>query len=243
MSYQQTILGPVWILFQPVLTLVVFLFVFGRIIGVPIDKTTPPVLFYFSGIVLWNFFNDIFGSTARTFRDNTHLFSKVYFPRIIIPAATMGTQFIRFLVQFLLLLLLLLYHVFFKGFSIGSGAAFLLLPAVVLLTAFLGLSAGLVFSVLTAKYRDLGNLVDVLIRLLIFVTPVFYSLSSMKPALRWLINLNPLTPLFEAFRLSVTGRGLVSPVQVVCSLCFIAVSLYASLWLFNTKGSKLIDVV
>src|SRR5688500_10488020 len=96
LNYQQTILGPLWILFQPILTLITYLFVFGKVFKVQIGNDIPPVLFYFSGIILWNFFNDVFNNTSRTFRDNINLFSKVYFPRIIIPLATICTQFFRF---------------------------------------------------------------------------------------------------------------------------------------------------
>src|ERR1700722_13814421 len=115
-NYQQTLLGPVWILFQPLLTMVTYIFIFNKVIGVSIGGKLPPVLFYFSGIVLWNFFNDSFTAISKTFRDNVHIFSKVYFPRLIIPLASITTQFFRFLIQFAFLLILVIYFAAFKGF-------------------------------------------------------------------------------------------------------------------------------
>ena len=228
---------------QPLLTLVTYVLVFGKLIGIPIGGHLPPVLFYFSGIVLWNFFNDSFGGTSNTFRDNIHIFSKVYFPRIIMPLSQISTHFFRLIIQLLLLGLLIIYYVMFEGFTIKLSPLILGIPLAVLLTALLSLSMGLIFSVLTAKYRDIANLVFIGIRLLMFVTPVFYSLSTVNAKLQWVINLNPLTPLFELFRLGLFGEGTVGISQFLYSVIFIFLSLSAALYLFNKQGSKLIDVV
>jgi len=105
-NYKQTVLGPAWILLQPILTLFVYVLVFGKLIRVPTGDVPPP-LFYLSGIVIWNFFNESFSATSRTFRDYIHIFTKVYFPRIIIPLSTISTQLMRFMVQFLFLVAML----------------------------------------------------------------------------------------------------------------------------------------
>ena len=243
LNYQQTILGPVWILFQPLLTMITYVFVFNKIIGVSIGGKLPPVLFYFSGIVLWNFFNEGFSSTSRTFRDNIHVFSKVYFPRLIVPLATITTQFFRFLIQLALLILILSYFMIFKHFKINFTAYLLMIPVVVLLTGMLSLSLGLIVSVITAKYRDLGNFVDIFLRVLLFVTPVIYPLSIVKEKIRWIVELNPLTPLFELFRLGLLGEGTVTPGRLLYSLIFMLVALLSAIMLFNKQGSKLIDVI
>jgi lipopolysaccharide transport system permease protein len=243
LNYQQTVLGPVWILFQPLLTLIVYALVFGKFLNIPIGNNLPPVLFYFSGIVLWNFFNDSFGGTSNTFRDNIHIFSKVYFPRIIMPLSVITTHFFRLFIQLLLLVLLVVYYILFEKFSLQISAYILLVPVAVLFTGILSFSIGLIFSVLTAKYRDMANLVFIVIRLLMFVTPVFYSLSSVNEKLRWIIKLNPLTSLFELFRLGLFGEGLVSPSQLLYSILFTVFSLAVALYLFNKQGNKLMDVV
>ncbi|HEU4633239.1 MAG TPA: ABC transporter permease [Flavisolibacter sp.] len=243
LNYQQTILGPVWILFQPMLTLIVYVLVFGKLLSIPTGNHLPPVLFYFSGIVLWNFFNDSFGGTSNTFRDNIHTFSKVYFPRIIMPLSLTITHLFRLFIQLLLLILLVVYYILFADFSMQWSAALLAIPVAVLLTGMFSFSLGLIFSVLTAKYRDMANLVFIGIRLLMFVTPVFYSLSSVKEDLRWIISLNPLVPFFELFRLGLFGEGIVVLPQILYSILFTVLSLFTALYLFNKQGNKLMDIV
>jgi lipopolysaccharide transport system permease protein len=242
-NYQQTLLGPLWVLFQPVLTTVTYVFVFNKVIGVSIGGNLPPVLFYFSGIVLWNFFNESFSATAKTFRENIHIFSKVYFPRLIVPLAAIITQFLRFLIQVALLILLLSYFAIFGGFKIHLGWHLLAVPFVVLIVGLLSLSIGLFFSIVTAKYRDLSNFVDIFLRVLMFVTPVIYPLSTVKESIRWIVQLNPLAPLFELFRLGMLGEGTVSLFQIAYSVVFMCCSLTFTVLLFNKQGGKLIDVI
>ena len=242
-NYQQTLLGPLWVLFQPILTTVTFVFVFNKVIGVAVGGKMPPVLFYFSGIVLWNFFNESFLATSKVFRDNFHLFSKVYFPRLIIPLALTLTQFLRFLIQLALLVLILSYFILFKDFNITFTWYLLLLPLVVFTAGMISLSIGLFFSIITAKYRDLTNFVEISLRLLMFATPIIYPLSLVKEDLRWIVALNPLTSLFELFRLGLLGEGTVSPYQLLYSLVFMIISFFAAILLFNKQGAKLIDVM
>lgn len=242
-NYQQTLLGPFWVLFQPVITTVTFVFIFNKVIGVSVGNNLPPVLFYFSGIILWNFFNESFSSTSKVFRDNIHIFSKVYFPRLIVPLALLITQFFRFLIQFCLLIIVLLYFVIFKDFAITFTWYMLTFPLVILMIGMLSMSTGLFFSIITAKYRDLTNFVDIMIRTLMFVTPVIYPMASVKENIRWVVQLNPLSSLFELFRYGLLGEGTVSFIQLLYTFVFILISLTAAILLFNKQGGKLIDVI
>ncbi len=242
-NYQQTLLGPLWILFQPLLTLVTYVFVFNKIIGVSIGGRLPPVLFYFSGIVVWNLFNDSFSATSKIFRENQHIFSKVYFPRLIVPLASISTQFLRFIIQLILLIIVLAYFMIFKGFNVTFNYYLLALPVVIFVIGMISLSMGLIFSVITAKYRDLGNFVDIFIRILMFITPIIYPLSAVRENIRWVVQINPLTPLFELFRLGLLGEGIVSPSLLIYSVAFMIISLLTAILLFNKQGSKLIDVI
>jgi len=242
-NYQQTLLGPLWILFQPLLTLVTYVFVFNKIIGVSIEGKLPPVLFYFSGIIIWNFFNESFSATSRTFRDNIHVFSKVYFPRLIVPFAAIATQFLRFLIQLALFVIILLYFMLFKGFNITFNIYLIAFPFVIFIVGMISLSMGLIFSIVTAKYRDLSNFVDIFLRVLLFITPVIYPISAVKENIRWVVQLNPLTPLFELFRLGLLGEGTVSTSQLLYSIIFTVVSLITAVILFNKQGNRLIDVI
>lgn len=242
LNYQQTVLGPFWILFQPIMTLVTYVVVFDKMVGIPTGGL-PPVLFYFSGIVLWNFFSDSFSGTSNTFRDNAHLFSKVYFPRLIMPIATVSTQFLRFLMQLVMLLLFIAYYWFFKDLRLSFDSWMVAFPLAVVLTGGISLGLGLFFSVLTAKYRDISNLVSLGIRLLMFVTPVIFPLSMVPDNVKWIVKINPLSPLFELFRLSLLGEGYVSPWQLLYSVLFMVIMLSGALLLFNKQGTKLMDVV
>jgi len=242
LSYQQTLLGPVWVLFQPIVTLITYVLVFGKLIGVSIG-TLPPVLFYFSGIILWNFFQDSFTDSSGTFKQNINLFSKVYFPRIIMPISVITTQFLRFSIQLVLLLLLITYYIIFKDYRIHFSIALLGIPLAIIGVGVISLSLGLIFSILTAKYRDLSNMVNLITRLLMFVTPVIYPLASVPADLHWIVVLNPLTSLFELFRLSLLGEGTVSLPYLIYSIVFMILIFPAALWIFNKNGTKLIDVI
>ena len=156
LNYQQTILGPVWVLFQPILTLVTYVLVFNKMVGIS-TGTIPPVVFYASGIVLWNFFSDSFTGTASTFRENAEIFGKVYFPRIIMPASVVTTYFMRFLMQLILFVAVLAYYSIFSGLQIELTMWALGFPLSVLLIGAIGFGMGLLFSVITAKYRDINN--------------------------------------------------------------------------------------
>jgi lipopolysaccharide transport system permease protein len=244
LNYQQTVLGPAWIVLQPILTLIIYVLVFGKIIGVPIGNTDP-VLFYLSGIILWNFFNETFLGTAFTFTQNAYLFSKVYFPRLTIPLSSLASNLLRFFIQLLLLLIVMTYYYFFKHIPVQLNYWTLALPIVLLLTGLTGFASGIIFSILTAKYRDLVNVVHLGIRLLMFVTPVLYpySVISKKMNFKWIVNLNPLSSLFEVFRYGLLGTGQFSYGQLGYSLTFTVLIFIASLSIFGRQGDKLMDVV
>lgn len=242
LNYNQTVLGPLWILFQPILTLVTYVLVFHKLVGIS-TGALPPVVFYASGIVLWNFFSDSFTGTSNTFRENIQLFSKVYFPRIIMPVSVVSTQFLRFLMQMALFFAVILYYSVATDFAFQWTWNLLFLPVAIALIGLFGLGLGLLFSVLTAKYRDINNLVTLGVRLLMFVTPVIYPITVIPEKMRWVVQLNPLTPLFELFRHSLLGQGVVTPGQLLYSLVLTVLLLLGAVLFFNKQGDKLIDVV
>jgi lipopolysaccharide transport system permease protein len=229
-------------LFQPILTLVTYVLVFGKLVGIS-TQGTPPTLFYLTGIVLWNLFNESFLSNSSIFRDNAHIFSKVYFPRMVVPLAQMMNQLIRFGIQFFLLFLLTAYYVVFTPWPAPSFWQLTVVPLIIVLIAGLSMGLGMMVSVLTGKYRDLSYIIGLSIRLLMFLTPVVYPINYVDEKWRWIVQLNPLTPLFELFRLSVLGKGLVTPGQLVYSVTFVVVVLVIGLLTFNKQGDKLIDVI
>lgn len=242
LNYQQTILGPVWILFQPILTLVTYVLVFDKLVGID-TGAIPPVLFYLSGIVLWSFFSDSFIGTAFTFRENAQVFSKVYFPRLVVPLSVLSTHFFRFLLQLALLLVVTLWYWIVEDVPVTVNSWLFFLPVSILLIGCVGLSLGLIFSVLTAKYRDLINLVHLGVRMLMFLTPVIYPLNIVPANIRWLVLWNPLTPLFEVSRYGLLGQGTFTIWYLFYSILVTSVMLMVSFMIFNKQGDKLIDVV
>jgi lipopolysaccharide transport system permease protein len=243
MLYQQTLLGPAWIILQPLLTVFVYVLIFDKIIRVPTNGV-PPLLFYLTGITLWNLFADIFLGTAATIQGNADIFRKVYFPRVIVPLSTTLLHYFRLLVQLLLLVVVLLFYHFTDRYPLAAGGWVLaIFPLAV--AGGLGLGCGLIFSVLTARYRDLMNLLHIGMRLLMFICPIFFSVSIVPENFAWLIQLNPLTPLFELFRYSFLGdnAGVFTTPQLLYSTGAMIVLLMGGMVLFNKKADSLMDVV
>ena len=242
LGYQQTVLGPLWVLLQPMMTMLTYVLVFGKLVGISTGGV-PPVLFYLAGIILWNLFNDAFVGTSATFSDNAHLFSKIYFPRLITPLARLSGFLVSFGIQFIFFLMVLSYYLLFKSWQFYPTLMLPLVLVPILLVSVQSLALGLLFSVLTGKYRDIRFMVTLGVRLLMFLTPVIYPLHHVAPKWRWLMQVNPLTPVFELFRLTLLGQGIVTPGQILYSLVFTLLALIISILLFNKEGDKLMDVV
>lgn len=241
-SYQQTLLGPLWTLMQPIMTVLTYILVFSKLVGIS-TGSVPPALFYMAGTILWGLFNDVFGNASTTFTANAGLFSKVYFPRLVMPLASVSAQLIRMLIQLGLLGIVMLYYGLSGGFQFHLNAWVLGIPLVLLVVAGNGLALGLLFSVITAKYRDLMNVVMLIMRMLMFVTPVIYPLSIIPGNLRWIVVLNPLTPAFEMFRYALLGEGSFTPGQLLYSLGITLILLLGGVLLFNKQKEALMDIL
>lgn len=242
-QYKQTVLGPLWNVIQPVFTTLIFLLIFGKIAGIPTDGIQPKLLFYMSGITIWNYFANCLNTTSNTFVANAGIFGKVYFPRLVIPLSNVMSNIIRFGIQFLLLLAIMIFYAF-KGYPIYFGFSWLLIPVLVLMMAGLGLGLGIIISSLTTKYRDLTVLISFAIQLLMYATPVAYPLSFLKGKsyASW-IQWNPLTPIVEAFRYSLFGKGDFSTLTLVYSGSFIIITLFMGLLIFSKVERTFMDTV
>lgn len=223
-KYRQTILGILWVIFQPVLTMVVFTFIFGRFVGTGSGKIPYPV-FVFSGFLLWYYFSESLMRALVSIVSSADLVKKVYFPRVIIPLAAMLSSLIDFFICFLILLLIM----FFYGFAFGFLNLFLIFFVVFIL--FLGTSGlGFWLAALNALYRDVEHIFPFFIRLTMFFTPVIYPVSAISKKYIWLLYLNPLTGLIESFRSLLIGDrpflflGFVS--SIVISLVFFVSGFY-----------------
>ena len=240
--YKQTILGPLWFFVQPLLTTVMYVFIFGNLAGLSTDGLPGP-LFYMTGVVSWNYFAECLTKTSTVFRDNSNLFGKVYFPRVVMPLSIVVSNLVRFGIQFLLLLSVILYYSLFKGFDFEPTYHLLLFPVIVLLMAFLGLGSGLLISALTTKYRDLSFLVVFGVQLLMYATPVIYPFSAAPEKVRQLVALNPMTPLIEGIRLGLLGRGDFSLYSLGYSFLATMAILFLGVTVFNKVERTFIDSV
>ena len=178
-QYKQTILGPVWHIIQPVLTTIMFLLIFGKIANIPTDGIEP-VLFYMSGITIWNYFASCLTSTSNTFVANAGIFGKVYFPRLVLPLSVVISNMARFGIQFGILLLGMFWYALFRHVPIQFGVNWLLIPLLVFIMAGIGLGLGIIISALTTKYRDFTVLTRFAVQLIMYATPVVYPLSFLK---------------------------------------------------------------
>ena len=239
--YKQTILGPLWFFIQPILTTIMYMFVFGGLAGISTDGAPQP-LFYLSGIMLWNYFSDCFNGASGTFTANAGIFGKVYFPRLVVPLAALTSNLLKLLIQLILFILVYLYFVF-TGTPLSLNATALLFPLLVLLTALHALSWGLIVSSFTSKYRDLKFLVSFGLQLFMYATPIIYPLSAASEKFRWALELNPLTPIFEAVKYGCLGCGSLSWGGLLYSTLFMTVTLFLSLILFNRVERNFMDTV
>lgn len=244
--YKQTILGPIWFFIQPVLTTVTFVFIFGNLAQLSPDGL-PKVLFFMSGVVCWNYFSECINATANTFTKNANLFGKVYFPRIIAPLSVVVSNLIKFGIQFLLFIAIYLYFVFVKGVHFNINIWIFSFPLLILLMALLGLGFGLIITALTTKYRDLAFLVTFGVQLLMYATPVVYSLDKLTQKLgdkyRWIIELNPMTHVIETFRYGFFGEGSVSIAGLIYCSVFALVLFLFSWMVFNRVEKNFMDTV
>jgi lipopolysaccharide transport system permease protein len=203
-TYKQTVLGPLWFFLQPVLTALTFTIVFGRIANLS-TGAYPRMIFYLSGIAGWAYFADCLTKTSATFISNAHIFSKVYFPRLIVPLSVAISNVMRFLIQLLLLFGFIVYYNM-NGFAIHPNVFLFLLPLLVVVMAGLGLGFGILISSLTTKYRDFQFLVAFGVSLLMYLSPVIFPLSTVKPGLlRTIILCNPMSSVIETFRYALLG--------------------------------------
>jgi len=241
-QYKQTILGPLWHLIQPVLTTLIFLLVFGRIARISTDGI-PPILFYMTGITLWNYFSFCLTATSNTFVGNAAIFGKVYFPRLVMPLSIVISNLIKLGIQFGLVIAAMIYYHFY-GFPIQPTVNWLWLPFIVLLMAGISLGLGIIISSLTTKYRDLSYLLTFAVQLAMYATPVAYPLSFLKEkSYVWLIAWNPLTSVMESFRYCLYGSGTVDVQSILYSFGFMIVSLIGGVLLFNKVESTFMDTV
>lgn len=242
-KYKQTILGPLWYVIQPLFTTVMYMFVFGGLAGISTDGAPQP-LFYMAGILLWNYFSETFTLCSDIFAANANVFGKVYFPRLVVPLSGATSNLLKMFIQ--LLMFIVIYAYYYCTLPVGTlniNWSILLFPFLILLLAFHSISWGLLFTSLSTKYRDLKFLIQFGIQLFMYATPVIYPLSAAPEKYRDIIALNPLTPIFEAFKYSTLSCGSLDWGGLLYSTVFMLVTLFFSVVIFSRTERNFMDTV
>lgn len=242
-QYKQTILGPLWYIIQPLFTTIMYMFVFGGLAGISTDGAPQP-LFYMAGIVLWGYFNECFTVSSDVFGVNANVFGKVYFPRLIVPLSGVTSGLLKMLIQLCIFIVIYLYYVLtLPAGTLQINASLLLFPVLIFMLAMHGMSWGLIISSMTTKYRDMKFLVQFGIQLFMYATPVIYPLSAAPEKYRDIITLNPLTPIFEAFKYGCLGCGSLDWSGLLYSSLFMLVTLFLAVIIFSRTERNFMDTV
>ncbi len=249
-QYKQTILGPIWYVVQPALTVIMYMIVFGGIAGIPTDGVPRP-LFYLAGTCLWQYFADCITKTSNTFVENSSIFGKVYFPRLVMPISNIISNLLRFGIQLGFFILVYIAYVLVDPTCQAHLNWYaLLFPLLVMMIAGLALGFGTIVSSLTTKYRDLQILFAFLIQLWMYATPIVYPLSQTK-SMQWLgipvhklMCLNPVTPVIETFKYGFLGAGdFVGWRWLIYSFVFMCAILVVGIVVFNKVQKSFMDTV
>ncbi len=249
-QYKQTILGPLWFVIQPALTVIMYMIVFGGIAGIPTDGVPRP-LFYLAGTCMWNYFAECMTKTSNTFVANSSIFGKVYFPRLVMPIADVISNLLRFGIQFgFFLIVYVVYTIVDPNCTAHFTWYALLFPILVLMMAGLSLGFGTIISSMTTKYRDLQVLFAFLIQLWMYATPIVYPLSQtsgmffLGVPVHTFMCLNPVTPIIETFKYGFMGCGdFVGWRWIIYSFVFMAFVLGLGTVIFNKVQKSFMDTV
>lgn len=253
-QYKQTILGPLWYLIQPVLTTIMYMFVFAGLAGISTDGVPQP-LFYLCGTCLWTYFSTCFTSCSYVFAANQGVFGKVYFPRLVVPLSSVTSALIKLAIQFCMFALVFVYYVCLKDYSpsfgfindygivLGSIITLMFPLFLIFMVGMHAMSWGLIITSMTTKYRDLNMLIGFGVQLLMYATPVIYPLSFAPEQYRVFLNINPLTPVFETFKYSFLGAGTFDITGLLYSFCVLCATMFFAVIIFNRTEQRFMDTV
>ena len=236
--YKQTVIGVVWALIRPFLTMLVFTIIFGRIAKLPTDGNAPYALMVFAGILPWTFFSTGLSEASSSLINNTSLISKVYFPRLILPIATVVVAFVDFLISFCILLLLMGWYGFVPDWRI------IILPAFVVLAFFASVGPALWIASLNVKYRDFRYVIPFIVQFGLYVSPVGFSSSVVPERWRLLYSLNPMVGVIDGFRWCILrGQGELYPPGLLASIAVISFFLWFGVNRFRKMEKSFADLI
>lgn len=241
-TYKQTVLGPAWLFINPIITSLIYAFVFGGIAGMSTDGL-PQILFYLPGTAIWTFFASCLSRNATTFTANAGVFGKVYFPRLTTPISNVLATAITFGIQFIMVMIALVIYTCLGEVS-PNWALFWVIPLVLLHLGVMGMGLGIIISSLTTKYRDLTVLVGFAVSLWMYATPVVYPLSQLGDGwMKTVIMINPVTMPIELYRYALLGVGTINWMYYVISIIFTFVVIVFGIMIFNKVERNFMDTV
>ena len=241
-QYKQTVLGPAWLFINPIISCMIYAFVFGGIAGIGTDGV-PRMLYYLCGNAIWTYFSTCLTGNAHTFTLNAAMFGKVYFPRLTVPISNLFSAMIKWGIQMLIVFVFLVVYLV-KGTVHPHWLAWLLIPYVLLHLGILGMGLGIIISSLTTKYRDLSVLVGFGMHLWMYATPIVYPLSKVGTGLtRRILMLNPTTAPIEIFRYAILGQGTIDYAYLSLSLGFTIIVALFGILIFNKVEKTFMDTV
>ena len=241
-TYKQTVLGPAWLFLNPLISSVIYAFVFGGIAGIGTDGV-PSMLFYMCSNAIWIYFSTCVTKNAGTFTANAGVFGKVYFPRLTIPISNVISSVIQFGIQMLMVLALLIYYVVIGEVHPNWGA-WLLIPSGLLHLGLLGLGCGIVISSMTTKYRDLSILVGFGVQLWMYITPIVYPMTQLGEGLvKTILMINPVTAPVEMLRYAMLGQGTIMPGYLALSWGITIAVVLLGIMIFNKVEKTFMDTV
>ena len=237
LRFQQTFIGIAWIALQPIIQMLIFYVILGVIVKVPTGHIPYPI-FFLSGFIVWQMFSQIVNSSAYSLTQNIGVITKTYFPRLVLPLASSAGSIIDFLVSIVLLLILMALNNYWITLR------FLLLPCLVILTMVFSSGVGLLFGALMVSFRDTKNLLNFILLIWFYLTPIIYPITIVPEQYRFLLRMNPLTPLVETYRWVFLGEGVLPPIQhfmlsfVVATIIWLVSAVY-----FRSMENKIADVM
>jgi lipopolysaccharide transport system permease protein len=239
--YKQTILGPIWFVVQPIMTTIIFMFVFGGIAKISTDGA-PQLLFYMAGITIWSYFADTFNATSQTFKQNEQIFGKVYFPRLIIPLSKVIGGLIKFGIQFLMFLVFLAVFMVIRS-DVHPNWTLVFFPLLIVFMAGFGIGTGVLFTSLTSKYRDLNFLLSFIVQLLMYASAVIFPLTSVPEKYKTLVLLNPFVHVIEAFKYMFLGVGHFTLIGMIYTGTLMLIILFLGVAVFSKTEKTFMDTV
>lgn len=240
--YKQTILGPIWLLIQPLFTTFIYVFIFGNLAQLSTDGLPRP-LFYLTGVIGWTFFSDCLTKTSTVFLSNSNLFTKVYFPRLIMPLGILLSSLVRLGIQFFLLVCLEVYFIIFQNYVPKFDLNIIFLPLIIMCLSMIGMGIGMIVSSLTTKYRDLNNLLLFAVQLFMYATPVVYPISSTPERYKMFLKWNPMSPLIEGIRDCLLMTGNFNPLSLIYPIIVTILIFFTGILVFNAAEKDFVDTI